>query len=635
MKRATSLVNAGCGLLLVVGLTGCSNKVMDPAQIGRFRAAPAVNVILDSLGVAQESPMAYDHAQEPRPSDLVAEKQDMVLGSGDVVRVTVYELYAAGQWVSNEYVVSETGSISVPGVGVLQVAGVTEKQLEQVIREHLEPAVLKSPKVSVSVVNSQRRRFSIVGDGLTAPGSHPIPRFDFRLTDALALAGGARQLGVSYIYVSRHENGSNYGRMAPTPPVLMPPASQPSRQNWSKWMQESSGSLPLGGGPPAGKVSSSADRERAMLGMVNAHSQRPWDQQPSEVIAATQFPSYPSYDQVVSPSEYDQLQQQLDKGEPVPSTGSPLGQGPYGTSALQQDAPQNVDWVFKDGRWIPVPKGAPTTTPNGLTQPQGQPGGYTAPNGMQMMTPPNQQPQPYVPQGQPLNQSQPFGQAQGTQGTAAGTEPDVDWILENGQWVPVPRRQAQTQTQPQEPRQGTIPMEPVEPTVQGQQWQEVSTTRLIRIPTDQLLAGNSRYNIVIKPGDTIYVPYDQMGFFYIMGNVNRTGKVNLTGEPITLMGAIATAGGLGPLAWPKNVEVRRRLDRNREEIVLVDLDKIASGEQPDFYIKPNDVINVGTHYTSRWRAVLRNAFRAAYGFGFVYDRNFADSSYDNAWPHWF
>ena len=62
---------------------------------------------------------------------------------------------------------------------------------------------------------------------------------------------------------------------------------------------------------------------------------------------------------------------------------------------------------------------------------------------------------------------------------------------------------------------------------------------------------------------------------------------------------------------------------------MVDLDKIASGEQPDFFIKPNDLINVGTHPTSRWRAVLRNAFRATYGFGFVYDRNFAysDDSY--------
>ncbi len=57
---------------------------------------------------------------------------------------------------------------------------------------------------------------------------------------------------------------------------------------------------------------------------------------------------------------------------------------------------------------------------------------------------------------------------------------------------------------------------------------------------------------------------------------------------------------------------------------MIDLEKIANGTQPDFFIKPNDVINVGTHGLSRWLAVLRNAFRATYGFGFVYDRNFED-----------
>jgi hypothetical protein len=55
---------------------------------------------------------------------------------------------------------------------------------------------------------------------------------------------------------------------------------------------------------------------------------------------------------------------------------------------------------------------------------------------------------------------------------------------------------------------------------------------------------------------------------------------------------------------------------------MVDLDKIASGTQPDFFIKPNDVINVGTHGISRYMYALKNAFRATYGFGFIYDRNF-------------
>jgi polysaccharide export outer membrane protein len=140
--------------------------------------------------------------------------------------------------------------------------------------------------------------------------------------------------------------------------------------------------------------------------------------------------------------------------------------------------------------------------------------------------------------------------------------------------------------------------------------------------------------VIIRPGDTIHVPVNVVGEFYIMGNVNRTGTINMTGRPMNLKMAIAAAGGLGPLAYPKKCEIVRRIGDKREEIVMVDLDKIASGEQPDFFIKPHDVINVGTHYSSRWRAVLRNSFRAAWGFGMVYDRNFADSEYGSGWPSW-
>jgi hypothetical protein len=45
-------------IVIGVCLGGCGNKFWDPTQIGRFRPTPAVNVILDSLGVAEETPSA-------------------------------------------------------------------------------------------------------------------------------------------------------------------------------------------------------------------------------------------------------------------------------------------------------------------------------------------------------------------------------------------------------------------------------------------------------------------------------------------------------------------------------------------------------------------------------------------------
>ena len=78
------------------------------------------------------------------------------------------------------------------------------------------------------------------------------------------------------------------------------------------------------------------------------------------------------------------------------------------------------------------------------------------------------------------------------------------------------------------------------------------------------------------------------------------------------------------MAWPTRCEVRRRLDGDREEITQWDLARIIEGKDPDFYLKPNDVVRVGTHAIAPLLATIRNSFRFTYGFGFVYDRNFAD-----------
>jgi hypothetical protein len=228
---------------------------------------------------------------------------------------------------------------------------------------------------------------------------------------------------------------------------------------------------------------------------------------------------------------------------------------------LDKEGPERIKWIFQNGNWISVP--AQTVSPK------------------------------------PTEEKEQTGH--------------IEWIYRNGKWVPVQVGTPKPPT-PIEPVRPDIKIEPVEkPFVPfeeqappGLEREPGAGSRLIRIPADKLLAGDTRYNIVIKPGDTIHVPVDIVGEFCIMGNVNRTGYIPITGRPMTLKMAIAAAGGLGPLAWPRRCEVVRRIGRKKEEIVMVDLDKITSGEQPDFFIKPNDLINVGTHPTSRWREPKHN-----------------------------
>jgi polysaccharide export outer membrane protein len=159
--------------------------------------------------------------------------------------------------------------------------------------------------------------------------------------------------------------------------------------------------------------------------------------------------------------------------------------------------------------------------------------------------------------------------------------------------------------------------------------------RVIRIPLDELLAGNENYNIVIRKDDVVHVPFIDSGFYYVMGNVNRPGTYGIGAIPVTLTRAIAAAGSIGVLAEPAKVDLVRRLGPDRQEIVQLDLAKIFAGLQPDYYIKKDDIINIGTSPISPWLAVLRNGFRATYGFGFVYDRNYADRDVGEPfqWPN--
>ncbi len=507
-------------LIAIIITAGCGDQFFDPTQVGRFRPVPKVNVILDSLGVAEEEPPAWEGAEDPRPVDVMAFETDYVFGSGDIVRISIYELLREGEPYINDYVVTETGRISIPEVGVVQAEGLTESQLEDEIIGILSPALLKDPSVSVILRQSEKRTFSVLGQGVPQPGRYSIPRYDFRLTDALATAGSISQFNISYVYVARKITGRE--------PLTEPQPTQPMPE-----------------------IPQLEDAEHEMLEIIAPRTQSEPD---NRLIMAS----------------------------------SAMGDG--GDELLEMASPESLEREIYDPE-------------------------------MELLMTPEEEEQEQLTEDEE------------TVIEAPRTEPTgrIEWVWEDGRWIPKEVEPDPTVEEPDvevaEPLPRPEPMTP-EDYPDDFDWDEIGPgavqTRVIKIPADKLLAGDPRYNVVIRPGDTVHVPVDIIGEFCIMGNVNNQGFINLTGRPMTLKMAIAAAGGLGPLAWPRNVEVIRRIGDNREQIVMVDLEKIARGEQPDFFIKPNDLINVGTHPTSRWRAVLRNAFRATYGFGFIYDRNFAD-----------
>lgn len=162
----------------------------------------------------------------------------------------------------------------------------------------------------------------------------------------------------------------------------------------------------------------------------------------------------------------------------------------------------------------------------------------------------------------------------------------------------------------------------------GFKWDAVpefeSNQRVIEIDVEALKNGDPRQNIVIRNRDVINVPTD-VGVFYVMGEINRPGVYGLGGRDITVKQAVAIVGGLTPLAWPQRCEIIRREKGTDKQITIpVNLDGIFAGLEDDVLLKDDDIMNVGTHYIAPFLFVIRNSFRFTYGFGFVYDRNFAD-----------
>ena len=132
-------------LLLCISGVGCSRDYLDPTQLGRFRPVPIVNVILDSLGVVDEPQETYAGAEDPRPEDVIPYEQDYVIGNGDVLLISIYELFGENRPFVNNYMVTETGRVSIPEVGLVPAVGLTEARLEEEIRSILSPNILKNP----------------------------------------------------------------------------------------------------------------------------------------------------------------------------------------------------------------------------------------------------------------------------------------------------------------------------------------------------------------------------------------------------------------------------------------------------------------------------------------------------------
>lgn len=105
---------------------------------------------------------------------------------------------------------------------------------------------------------------------------------------------------------------------------------------------------------------------------------------------------------------------------------------------------------------------------------------------------------------------------------------------------------------------------------------------------DLIKPDNPNFNFKVKTGDTIII--HPKPYFYIQGEVEKPGKYELV-KDLTLLQAIALAGGTGKFANEKNIEIYRT-EGAETKIIKKNLKEIKKNEEEDISILPMDTIIV-------------------------------------------
>lgn len=150
--------------------------------------------------------LAFAGASVAAAQNAGGARNEYVLGSGDVIRISVYQ----NPDLTLETRVSEAGSISYPLIGAARIGGLTVSDAEKRIADALKQGnFVRQPQVSILVMQVRGSQASVLGN-VNRPGRYPLEVADMRLTDVLAMAGGVTATGADIVTVVGSRNGQAY-----------------------------------------------------------------------------------------------------------------------------------------------------------------------------------------------------------------------------------------------------------------------------------------------------------------------------------------------------------------------------------------------------------------------------------------
>lgn len=122
------------------------------------------------------------------PASVAADKgaADYQLTPGDAIKITVFQ----NPDLTLETRVSESGGITFPLIGAVQVGGLSTAAAEQLVAQKLQSGnFVKKPQVNITLTEVRGSQVAVLGL-VNKPGRFPLEASSTRLSDMLALAGG-------------------------------------------------------------------------------------------------------------------------------------------------------------------------------------------------------------------------------------------------------------------------------------------------------------------------------------------------------------------------------------------------------------------------------------------------------------
>lgn len=142
---------------------------------------------------------------------------DYQLGAGDTIKINVFQ----NPDLAIETRVSETGAITYPLIGKVQVGGLSIAEAERTIADRLrEGGFVNRPQVNMTLLQVRGSQVSVLGL-VSRPGRYPIETLNTRVTDMLAMAGGPVPTGADIAILTGLRDGKPFRKEIDLPSLFL------------------------------------------------------------------------------------------------------------------------------------------------------------------------------------------------------------------------------------------------------------------------------------------------------------------------------------------------------------------------------------------------------------------------------